>query len=223
MSATAWRVTALAALAASTILSGCGRDGASTQARSAGAGGAPLSAPQGGDRRYADARPPAGEARGYSRDEAAPARPPVPSFHGEPMWSDSRKYSAEENATYHFQRAGADLGAKTMDDFLTKVHSFIDHPPKDVQVITRSNGDRLLYDAKDNLFAVARADGAPRTIFKPTTGAAYWDQQKLSEAARSSGKGEPGGYRRERSYGENGTSGSGSSYGSGGAGSQDGG
>jgi hypothetical protein len=218
MSTPAWRVTALAALAASMILTGCGRDETRTQARSAAAGGATASAPQGGggSSRYADARPPAG-GEGYDRDEA-PARPPVPSFHGEPMWSDSRKYTAEENATYHFQRAGADLGAKTLDEFLTKVHHFVDHPPKDVQVITRSNGDRLLYDPKDNLFAVARADGAPRTIFKPTTGAAYWDEQKTKETARASGKDEPRSYRRER-YGDNGGSGSGS----GGAGGQDGG
>jgi len=217
MSKTAWRVSALAALAASTILTGCGRDEAKTQARSTTAGGATASAPQGGGySRYADARAPAGSG-GYDRDEA-PARPPVPSFHGEPMWSDSRKYTAEENATYHFQRAGADLGAKTLDEFLTKVHQFVDHPPKDVQVITRNNGDRLLYDAKDNLFAVARADGAPRTIFKPTAGAAYWDEQKTREIARASGKDEPRSYRRER-YGDN----SGGGSGSGGAGSQDGG
>jgi hypothetical protein len=213
MSAAAWRATALAALAATTLLSGCGRDGSTGQARDAApAAGAPQAR---GEARYADARQPA--ASDYGRDAAA-ARPPAPSFHGEPMWSDSRKYTAEENATYHFQRAGADLGAKTLDEFLTKVHHFVDHPPKDVQVITRSNGDRLLYDPKDNLFAVARADGAPRTIFKPTTGAAYWDEQKTKETARASGKDEPRSYRRER-YGDNGGSGSGS----GGAGGQDGG
>jgi hypothetical protein len=170
----------------------------------------------GGESRYAEARTPAGG--GYDR-EAAP-RPPAPSFHGEPMWSDSRKYSAEESATYHFQQAGADLGAKTLDEFLTKVHHFIDHPPEGVQVITRSNGDRLLYDPKDNLFAVARADGAPRTIFKPRAGAAYWDEQKTAEAERASGKDEPRRYRRgDRYYGEN----SGPSSGSGGGAGQDGG
>jgi len=216
MSTTAWRVTALAALAASTILTGCGRDDARTQARTAGGATAPASQSGAGSSRYADARASAGSGN-YDRDDA-PTRPPVPSFHGEPMWSDSRKYTAEQNATYHFQRAGADLGAKTLDEFLTKVHHFVDHPPKDVQVITRSNGDRLLYDPKDNLFAVARADGAPRTIFKPTTGAAYWDEQKTKETARASGKDEARSYRRER-YGDN--SGFGSASGS--AGSPDGG
>jgi hypothetical protein len=180
-----------------------------------------LSAPRtGGESRYADARQPAGG--GYGREDAAP-RPPAPSFHGEPMWSDSRKYSAEESATYHFQQAGADLGAKTLDEFLTKVHHFIDHPPQGVQVITRSNGDRLLYDPKDNLFAVARADGAPRTIFKPRAGAAYWDEQKTTEAERASGKDEPRRSRRgDRYYGENSGQYSGSG-GAGGASGQDGG
>ncbi len=218
MSATAWRLAALAALAASTCLTGCGREDARTQARGAVSGGAAPSGSQGGGySRYADARAPAG---GASDDRAeAPSRPPAPSFHGEPMWSDNRKYSAEDNATYHFKQAGGDLGAKTLDEFLTKVHHFIDHPPPGVQVITRSNGDRLLYDPKENIFAVARADGAPRTIFKPTTGAAYWDQQKIKEAARASGKDEPSRYRRER-YGDNGGSGSGPASGGGG---QDGG
>jgi hypothetical protein len=208
MSRTAWRMSALAALAASTILSGCGRDSTRTEARTDGGVATTRSAPQGGGGRYADTRSMSGGGGGYSQDEAAP-RPPAPSFHGEPMWSDSRKYSAEESATYHFQRAGADLGAKTLDEFLTKVHHFIDHPPADVQIITRSNGDRLLYDPKDNIFAVARADGAPRTIFKPDSGAAYWDQQKTREAARASGKEAQRGSNRDRSYSENGAAGAG--------------
>jgi hypothetical protein len=35
-----------------------------------------------------------------------------------------------------------------------------------------------MYDPKGNLFAVVDKDGAPRTLFKPRDGAAYWDQQK---------------------------------------------
>ncbi len=132
---------------------------------------------------------------GYDRTD--PARPAPPLFHGEPMWSDSRKYTAEENATYHFQRAGADLGAKTLDEFLTKVHQFVNHTPAGVEVIKRANGDRLLYDPKANLFAVVRADGAPRTIFKPDDGAAYWETQKQREAARAGGESD-GGYSGER-------------------------
>ena len=111
-------------------------------------------------------------------------------FKGEPLWSDNRKYSAQENATYHCGKSGSDIGASGYDDCLVKVHAFIDHPPADVQTITRSNGDKLMYDPKANLFVVARKDGAPRTFFKPRTGASYWDEQKQREAQGG------GGYRR---------------------------
>ena len=119
----------------------------------------------------------------------------MPSFHGEPMWSENRSHSAQENAEYHFQRAGPDLGSKTLDDFLTKVHRFGDHPPTGTLKLTRPNGDRLLYDPKANLFAVFNAQGAPRTVFKPNDGMAYWTQQKQRMAS-----GDDSGYRR-RSYG----------------------
>ncbi len=36
----------------------------------------------------------------------------------------------------------------------------------------------LYYDPKANIFAVADREGAPRTMFKPRDGMAYWQQQK---------------------------------------------
>jgi hypothetical protein len=135
---------------------------------------------------------------GYRRQEA---REPTPLFHGEPMWSENRSHTAKENAEYQFQRSGADIGAKTLDDFLTKAHRFGDHPPPGTLHIERSNGDRLLYDPKDNLFAVITRDGAPRTIFKPRDGMDYWNTQKAREMAR--GEGADTGERRgsSRRYG----------------------
>ncbi len=132
-------------------------------------------------------------------------REPVPSFHGEPMWSDNRKHSSAENAHYHCDKSGADIGAKSFDDCLTKVHAFIDHPPAGAKTMTRSNGDKLIYDPKANMFAVARKDGAPRTFFKPRTGAEYWKEQQAEADS-------PRGYGSGRSYG------GGSSRGSGGGG-----
>ena len=113
------------------------------------------------------------------------------------MWSDSRQHTAQENAQYHCGKSGGDIGASSLNDCLKKVHAFLDHPPEDVQKIKRSsNGDTLLYDPKENLFAVARRDGAPRTFFKPRDGAQYWKQQQDREASggttysrRSSGGG----------------------------------
>lgn len=120
-------------------------------------------------------------------DSYAPrrAREPVPDFKGEPMWADNRRHTAQENAQYHCDKSGPDIGAKSLDECLTKVHAFIDHPPTGAETMTRPNGDRLIYDPKGNLFAVARKDGAPRTFFKPRDGADYWKQQQ--EEAKNGG------------------------------------
>ena len=57
-------------------------------------------------------------------------------------------------------------------------------------------------DPKTNVFAVATKDGAPRTMFKPETGQAYWDQQKQREADRANGSDSGGrGSRYSRSNG----------------------
>jgi pyocin large subunit-like protein len=104
---------------------------------------------------------------------------------GKAMWSSSKKYSAEESAQHSFERNGEAFGAHDIDDFVSKAHAFVEHPPKSVQTIRRANGDTLFYDPKSNVFAVANKDGAPRTMFKPDDGKAYWDEQKSREGARA--------------------------------------
>jgi pyocin large subunit-like protein len=110
-------------------------------------------------------------------------RTPAPLFHGRPMWSDSRKYSAQENARYQFDHHAAELGAKDLDDFIAKAHAFTASPPKGAMKAVRANGDNLIYDPKSGLFAVARSDGAPRTLFKPEDGEAYWKAQAKEQTA----------------------------------------
>ncbi|HQN49524.1 MAG TPA: hypothetical protein PK913_00500 [Phenylobacterium sp.] len=124
-----------------------------------------------------------GRDREAAYDAPAQADAPVKTVAGKPMWSASRKGSAEENAQRSFDRNGADFAARDVDDFVRKAHDFVDHPPAGTQTITRANGDTLFYDAKHNIFAVSNKDGAPRTMFKPDEGAAYWDKQKASQAA----------------------------------------
>ena len=51
-------------------------------------------------------------------------------------------------------------------------------------MINRSNGDKLFYNAELNIFAVATQKGAPRTLFRPDNGRAYWQKQKQIEAGR---------------------------------------
>ena len=116
------------------------------------------------------------------RDEA------VPEVDGKPMWSSSRKGTAQENAAKSFERNGEAFGADNLDAFVKKAHAFVDHPPAGTQTLKRSNGDTLFYDPKGNVFAVANREGAPRTMFKPDEGQAYWDEQKAREAKRETAK-----------------------------------
>jgi pyocin large subunit-like protein len=115
-------------------------------------------------------------------------RDPVPKVDGKPMWSASRKFSAQQNAQRAFDRNGAAFGADSVDEFVEKAHDFVSHPPKGALTMTRNNGDRLLYDPKGNVFAVASKAGAPRTMFKPDEGMAYWEEQKAREAKRQASR-----------------------------------
>jgi pyocin large subunit-like protein len=110
----------------------------------------------------------------------------TPMVAGKPMWAANRRHSASENAQYQFARNGVDFGAHTETDYVTKVHAFVDHPPTSSESLDRANGDRLIYDPKSNTFAVVSRDGAPRTMFKPRDGAAYWTEQKKRESERNS-------------------------------------
>ena len=139
----------------------------------------------------AQAAPPA--AQGFR--DTAPARTadlnrePVRELDGRPIWSASRRGTAEENAQRAFDRNGEAFGARDLDDFVRKAHAFIEKPPAGTQRLTRANGDVLLYDPKGNVFAVATKEGAPRTMFKPDEGAAYWDEQKARQARQASRSG----------------------------------
>jgi pyocin large subunit-like protein len=119
---------------------------------------------------------------GDSADRGDARREPVALVDGKPMWAANRRHTAQENANYQFQRDGADFGAGTLQDFVAKAHAFTTAPPKDALTLTRSNGDKLLYDPAHNIFAVVTKDGAPRTMFKPAAGRAYWDQQVQRQA-----------------------------------------
>ncbi|MDB5446423.1 MAG: hypothetical protein JWQ97_1740 [Phenylobacterium sp.] len=115
---------------------------------------------------------------------------PVKLLDGKPEWAASRRYSAGESAQHAFDRNGEAFGAGSLQDYVRKAHAFVEHPPKGVETINRPNGDTLFYDAKANVFAVADKAGAPRTMFKPDDGAAYWQQQKDREAKSQTARAE---------------------------------
>jgi pyocin large subunit-like protein len=110
---------------------------------------------------------------------------PVKLMDGKPIWAASRRASAEDSAQRSFERNGEAFGATTLEQFVRRAHAFVEHPPAGVQTLKRANGDTLFYDPKGNVFAVADKTGAPRTMFKPDEGAAYWEQQKTREIQRA--------------------------------------
>lgn len=117
---------------------------------------------------------------------------PVRLVSGKPFWAANRTRTAEENAQRGFERNGQAFGADTVDDYVAAAHRFVADPPKGVETLKRANGDTLIYDAKGNVFAVVSREGAPRALFKPDDGAAYWEVQKTRESRRSTAARERG-------------------------------
>ena len=106
-----------------------------------------------------------------------------------PLWSKTRKFSPAENSHNAFDKHGSEVGAKSYEDYMAMVHHFVHTPPKGTQSLTRANGDVLMFDAKSDVFAVTTKTGAPRTLFRPFDGAAYWQKQQSIEAAHAGGEG----------------------------------
>jgi len=100
------------------------------------------------------------------------AEAPAPLLDGRPLWTSSRRGSAEENAQRAFARNGESFGASSLEAYVRKARTFIDDPPQGAQRLTRRNGDVLIYH--------------PGSFFHPDQGGAYWEAQKARETqARS--------------------------------------
>ncbi len=132
-------------------------------------------------------------------DEVAKAYPPLPvgergeiseTKYGDwPLWSKTRKYSPSENSHNAFDKHGQEVGAKSYEDYMAMVHHFVHTPPKGTETMTRANGDVLMFNAKSDVFAVITKTGAPRTLFRPFDGQAYWQKQQSIEATHAGGDG----------------------------------
>jgi hypothetical protein len=177
----------LAAASAAALLAACDNG---PSAVAGGGAAAQATAPQ---ITYADAQPPRRSAAAAG-DGVDHRQDPVKLLDGKPEWAASRRYSAEESAHHAYARNGEAFGATSFEDYVRKAHAFVEHPPKGVETLSRPNGDTLLYDPRSNIFAVADKSGAPRTMFKPDDGQAYWQTQK----ERANGRQDAGEGRRAR-------------------------
>jgi pyocin large subunit-like protein len=124
-----------------------------------------------------------------------PRTQPAPLLDGKPIWAANRRLTAREAAEKQFARNGESFGAKTLNDYVRKAHAFVESPPPGAEIIRRPYGV-VIYDAKSNTFAAMDKDGAPRAMFKPDDGAAYWAKEK----ARAD-RGSRGERRRDRDAG----------------------
>lgn len=97
-----------------------------------------------------------------------------------PVLTANRRETVDAKIARLYDRNGADFGARSAEDYLAKVTAFTTKPPRDAETVKRPNGDTLIYQASTNTFAVVARNGSPRTMFKPTTGADYWAEQKAA-------------------------------------------
>jgi len=149
------RIQTMAGVLAALVLAGCDSGGSAVQTR---------------DRATSDPVALISAAAPESEMEVAPqAKPPV---------TANRRETADAKVQRLFERNGASFGAKSADDYLTKVRAFTEATPKGTETVKRPNGDTLYYQAATNTFAVVDRNGVPRTMFKPDDGPAYWAQQK---------------------------------------------
>ena len=152
------RIQMMAGVLAALVLAGCDSGGSAVETR---------------DRTGADpvalisAAAPDGP---FEAGETAPeAKPPV---------TANRRETADAKVQRLFERNGAVFGARSADDYLTKVRAFTEATPKGTETVKRPNGDTLYYQASTNTFAVVDRNGVPRTMFKPDDGPSYWAEQK---------------------------------------------
>jgi pyocin large subunit-like protein len=146
-------------------------------------GASAVRAPKADERAAAADTPPPPLAAESRRDD--PREAPVRLVAGKPFWAANRTRTAEENAQRAFERNGEAFGAASVEAYVATAHRFVSDPPKGSESLKRANGDTLIYDPAGNIFAVVSKAGAPRALFKPDDGPAYWDVQKARETRRT--------------------------------------
>lgn len=97
-----------------------------------------------------------------------------------PVLTANRRETVDEKITRLYERNGAAFGARSAEDYLSKLQAFVSNPPGDAESVRRPNGDTLYYQASTNTFVVVDRSGVARTMFKPDGGAAYWAEQKTA-------------------------------------------
>ena len=95
-----------------------------------------------------------------------------------PIWSSTKAKTPAQNAFSHWKSHGPEFPEfQNAKQYMEGAKSFFNDPPAGTLTKTRANGDKLFYDPATNTFGVQAANGAPRTLFRPTAGINYWNNQ----------------------------------------------
>lgn len=94
------------------------------------------------------------------------------------FWSSTSDKTSVQNAYDHSVKHGDEFpDYQNSLQYVQAAQDFVNDPPPGTLTKTRPNGDTLYYDPASNTFAVQNANGAPKTMFKPSAGMAYWNKQ----------------------------------------------
>jgi hypothetical protein len=101
---------------------------------------------------------------------------PEPAAQQKPVWSATKKLTAEQNAAIHAEKHAAEFPELDEGEYVGAAQDFVSNPPADC--LTKARGDdTLIYQPSTNTFGVRAPDGSPRTMFRPDDGINYWNKQ----------------------------------------------
>ncbi|WON78255.1 hemagglutinin repeat-containing protein [Serratia sp. UGAL515B_01] len=84
------------------------------------------------------------------------------------IWSETKKKEPVSNAYGHWDKHKKEFPEyQNSKQYVDAAHNFVNNPPSGTLTKVRPNGETVFYNPTTNTFAVQRADGVPRTMFRP--------------------------------------------------------
>lgn len=96
---------------------------------------------------------------------------------GDDVAKGATNWGNQKTLADHFTRHGADVGAKSADDYANKASDFFKRSQTE-RLPTKIDADGTIrvFDPKNNTFGAYNPDGTTKTFFKPSS-QGYWDRQ----------------------------------------------
>ena len=95
------------------------------------------------------------------------------------IWSRGSVGNSVRNAFRHWNDHSADFPQyQNAKQYVEGAWDFLHNPPAGTLTKIRINGDVLRYHPESNTFGIMKANGLPKTMFKPTNGIKYWHKQR---------------------------------------------